>query len=140
MSSIRFFKEKTKYSLPHPRKTSRWVKESVGREEKRLEELNFIFCSDAFLLEINNQFLNHDTYTDIVTFDNSDGSGAIEGDIYISTERVAENALKFGVPFDIEMHRVMIHGVLHLIGYSDKNPAQKEAMRKKEDAYLSLRK
>ena len=101
-------------------------------------ELNFIFCNDQYLLEINQQYLNHNTYTDIITFNHSDDKGTIEGDIFISLDRVAENSSTLDIPFELELHRVMIHGVLHLVGYSDKTTPQKNEMRKKEDESLSL--
>jgi|ERR1044072_192947 rRNA maturation RNase YbeY len=140
MPSILFFSEDLDFSLPHPRKTSSWIKDSIKREKKKLSALNFIFCSDEYLGGINIQYLNHKTYTDIVTFDSSETPGLLEGDIFISIDRVKENAEKFNCSFDEELHRVIIHGVLHLIGYTDKSPAKKSLMRKKEDAYLSLRK
>lgn len=136
---IRFFNEQTEFSLPHPRKTSQWLKLVAGKEKTSIGELNYIFCSDPYLHDINRKFLNHDTYTDIITFDNSTVRGVIEGDVFISLDRVKENAEKYNVTFDEELHRVMVHGVLHLIGYTDKSPLEKQRMKKKEDAYLSLR-
>lgn len=140
--AVRFFSEEIQFKLPHPRKTSTWIKESIVKEKGTLANLNFIFCSDAHLLTINQQYLNHNTLTDIITFDNrtDDQSGPIEGDIFISIERVVENASSLGIAFDTELHRVLIHGVLHLLGYNDKKMADKALMRKKEEAYLSLRK
>ena len=139
MPSIKFFTEDIDYKIPHPRKTSSWIKSTIQKEKKTLADLSYIFCSDEYLFGINVEYLRHKTYTDIITFDMSDGSGSIEGDIFISIQRVKENSEKLGVPFDEELHRVIIHGALHLIGYSDKTPAQKTTMRRKEDAYLSLR-
>jgi probable rRNA maturation factor len=139
MASIQFFAEQVVFKLKHPRKTSNWIKSTITKEKKKVGSINFIFCSDAYLLEINQQYLNHNTLTDIVTFDNSEDDSIIEGDIFISIDRVSENALKFERPTDEELHRVIIHGILHLIGYSDKSTLQKTEMRKKEDAYLSLR-
>lgn len=108
-------------------------------EGRTLELLNIIFCSDNYLLKINTEYLNHNTLTDIVTFDQSNSTAdGLEGDIYISIERVKENAQMLQQSFDDELCRVMIHGVLHLIGYTDKSARAKIAMRKKEDAYLSL--
>jgi len=98
-----------------------------------------VLCSDAYLLAINQQYLHHDTYTDIVTFDNSGRGDTIEGDIFISIDRVAENARKFAVPERDELHRVIIHGILHLCGYGDKKKADKALMTGKEDFYLSRR-
>jgi rRNA maturation RNase YbeY len=110
-------------------------------EKKVLSNINYIFCSDDFLRVINIQYLNHDSYTDIITFNtgSDSGSGVIDGEIYISVPRVTDNAKKYKVEFNDELHRVIIHGVLHLIGYGDKNPHEKSLMRKKENAYLSLR-
>lgn len=136
---IHFFTEEIEFKIPHPRKTSRWVKEIIKSEKAALRELNFIFCSDHYLQKLNLQYLKHKTFTDIVTFDNSDGSEQLEGDIFISIDRIKDNALKFGTSFDEELHRVIIHGVFHLIGYSDKTEESKALMRKKEDVALSLR-
>lgn len=140
MPSIKFFNEDVDFKLPHPRKTTSWIKFTIQKEKKTPGDLNYIFCSDEHLFGINLQYLNHKTYTDIITFDMSDGSGLIEGDIFISIDRIKENSEKMGVSFEDELHRVIIHGALHLIGYSDKTPTQKATMRIKEDAYLSLRK
>jgi len=137
-STIQFFKQGTTYSLPSPRKTIAWIKKVITAEAAEPGELNFIFCSDKYLLSINQQFLNHDTFTDIITFGMSDGD-EIAGEIYISVPRVRENAKAQEVPFKDELDRVIIHGVLHLLGYSDKTPRKKALMRKKEDACLSLR-
>jgi probable rRNA maturation factor len=139
MASIRFFSEETDFKLPHPRKTSTWIKSALAKEKKTLGDLNFIFCTDEYLLQINIEYLDHQTYTDIITFDSSEASGTIEGDIFISIERIEENAGKFDRPFDEELHRVIIHGVLHLIGYGDKTKTAKAQMRAKEDAYLAIR-
>lgn len=139
MASINFFTQELDFKVPHPRKTKAWIKEVIRREKKTLQELNYIFCSDAYLLTINEQYLNHKTFTDIITFDNSGQNGLIEGDIFISIERVADNAYTLGLDFEDELLRVMIHGVLHLSGYKDKNAQDRSAMRKKEDACLSLR-
>ncbi|HEY9047339.1 MAG TPA: rRNA maturation RNase YbeY [Ohtaekwangia sp.] len=139
MALVRFFTEDTKFKLPHPVKTSRWIKNTILKEKKKPGNLNFIFCSDDYLREINIQYLNHKTYTDIVTFDSSEEKNLIEGDIFISIDRVKENSEKFSRPFDEEIHRVIIHGVLHLIGYTDKTAQKKTVMRRKEDSYLSLR-
>jgi rRNA maturation RNase YbeY len=100
--------------------------------------LNYIFCSDEYLLEINKQYLDHDYFTDIITFDNSEEDKQLEGDIYISVDRVRDNAATFHTDFDSEMRRVLIHGLLHLVGYEDSSEALKTAMRAKEDEYLRL--
>lgn len=139
MPSVRFFSEGISFKLRHSRRTALWIKETIAKEGYALGELVFIFCSDEHLISINVDYLNHHTLTDIITFDNAEQTGEISGDIFISIDRVKENAPKFNSSFEDEVHRVIIHGVLHLIGYSDKSKAQKNQMRKKEDAYLSLR-
>ena len=117
---------------------SKWINKSIINEGKRVGELSFIFCTDEYLLEKNIQFLDHNTYTDIITFDYCEVE-IISGDIFISVERVTENANKFGVDFENELDRVIIHGVLHLVGYKDKSKEEASVMREKEDYYLSLR-
>ena len=116
---------------------SRWIINSIINESKRAGELCFIFCTDEYLLEKNIQFLDHDTYTDIITFDYCEGD-IISGDVFVSVERVTENANAFGVNFEDELDRVLIHGVLHLAGYQDKSKEEVNTMREKEDFYLSL--
>ena len=138
-SSILFFNEDIHFQFKSIRKTKAWLKRVIHLEHQSLGELNYIFCSDNFLAEVNLRFLRHKSLTDIITFNTSEDPKRIEGEIYISIERVRENAEKFKVSFVQELHRVMVHGVLHLLGYSDKTPYQKKIMRKKEDAYLSLR-
>lgn len=100
------------------------------------EAINFVFCTDDYLHKINVEYLDHDTLTDIITFDNSDNPKEIEGDIFISLERIKENAEGFEVPFEHELKRVLIHGILHLLGYNDKTEAEQIDMRAKEDFYL----
>jgi probable rRNA maturation factor len=140
MAKINFFSESLDFTLPHPRKTAAWITAVIKKEKQSLQELNYIFCADEHLHKINQEYLNHNTYTDIITFDNSEESGKIEGDIFISIDRVKDNAVKYKVDFLDELHRVIIHGTLHLLGYGDKAKADKELMREKEDTYLSLRK
>jgi probable rRNA maturation factor len=137
---IRFFSEDTDFKLAHPRKTSAWINQTARKEKSQIKEINYIFCSDSFLLGLNQDYLEHDTLTDIITFDYSISKTELEGEIYISIDRVSENAFKFKKDFEEELHRVIIHGVLHLAGYKDKRPSDKAVMRKKEDTYLSLRK
>ena len=134
---IRFFYEETNYKIEYPRKTANWIIEAAGLENRQVSVVNYIFCSDSYLLNLNQEFLGHDTLTDIITFDNSTGK-EISGEIYISLERVKENSEKFKTSFGDELCRVMIHGILHLIGYRDKKPKEVSVMRKKEEAYLSL--
>jgi rRNA maturation RNase YbeY len=140
MADIDFFSEGiNQFKVPKPIRTRRWIRSVVKKEKKALSHLNFIFCSDEYLLSINQQYLRHNTFTDIITFDNSEEPRTIEGDIFISVERVRENADTRQIAFEDELNRVMVHGVLHLIGYKDKSNDDKALMRKKEDAYLSLR-
>ncbi|MEQ8925130.1 MAG: rRNA maturation RNase YbeY [Fulvivirga sp.] len=136
--AIHFFSEDVPLPIENSNKTSLWLNNVIGQHHSNLSELNYIFCSDEYLHSINVQYLNHDDYTDIITFDNSEEEHSIEGDIYISTERVNENAKAFNVSFQEELNRVMAHGLLHLLGYGDKTESQKIEMRKKEDACLSL--
>jgi len=139
MPAISFFEEDISYKLKNKSQVRRWITETIEAEGFRLKELNYIFCSDDYLLQINRQYLNHDTYTDIITFDNSEKEGSIVGDIFISIDRIRENAAKFKVTDADELHRVIIHGALHLLGYGDKNPADKKKMTEKEDFYLCQR-
>ncbi|MBS1682304.1 MAG: rRNA maturation RNase YbeY [Bacteroidetes bacterium] len=137
---IRFFYEEVDFKVKNPLKLKKWITASAKREGKRLAEVNYIFCSDEYLLNLNKEFLNHNTLTDIITFDNSDNTGEISAEIYISIERVVENSKKYGIKEETELHRVIIHGILHLCGYKDKKTKDAALMRKKEDTYLSLRK
>ena len=114
-----------------------WIADVCSNEGKVLDELSLVFCSDNYLLEINQQHLNHDYYTDIITFDYSVDS-VICGDLFISVDRVLENAGSFGVSFLHELHRVIIHGVLHLCGFNDKSSEEEAIMRSKEDCALLL--
>jgi len=139
MAAINFFQEDISFSLKNKIKLKNWVKNTINFEGKKLGELNFIFCSDSYLLDINQQYLNHDTFTDIITFDNSDTEDVITGDIFISYERVSENAEKFSSSLPDELHRIIIHGTLHLLGYKDKTKADKTLMTRKEDEYLQKR-
>jgi rRNA maturation RNase YbeY len=140
MPALNFFEEDITYKLKHKNQVRRWIIETIAAEGFRLKELNYIFCSDNYLLQINRQYLNHDTYTDIVTFDNSADEKSISGDIFISIDRIRENAAKFNVTEVDELHRVMVHGALHLLGYGDKKPSDKKIMTEKEDFYLNLMK
>ncbi len=138
-SGIYFFCEDIAFR-PSPLKSTRsWLIEVADSENTRIGSLNYIFCSDKYLLNINREYLGHDTLTDIITFDNSESEEIVEGDVYISVERVRDNAADFKVDFSKELARVMVHGLLHLIGYKDKSVHQKRMMRKKEATYLSLR-
>lgn len=139
MPKIDFFEQDISFKIPKPGKARTWIQEVASREKKTILQLNYIFCSDPYLVGLNQQYLKHDTLTDIITFDHSDNGRDIEGDVFISIERVKENARTFKTSLDEELHRVLVHGVLHLIGYKDKTSSQKSQMRKKENAYLSLR-
>ena len=138
MSLVNFFYNEVRFKLKSPRKITSWIKRVVQKEGAAIHEINYVFCSDSYLLTLNQGFLKHNTFTDIITFDNSEEKSVLEGEIYISIERVKENADKFKVPFENELSRVMIHGVLHLLGYKDKKPSEKVLMRTKEEACLSL--
>jgi probable rRNA maturation factor len=133
---LNFFTEDIDFKLPQSLKTKRWLKTTSKSEGYEISSLNYIFCSDEYLLEINKEYLDHDYYTDIITFDNSEEDNIIEGDIYISVERVRENAQTFQGNVESEMRRVLVHGLLHLIGYNDTSEELKAAMRRKEDEYL----
>jgi probable rRNA maturation factor len=136
---IHFFSEDISYTLKQKLLVRDWINQAILSEGYKLGELTFIFTSDDYLLNINREYLNHDTYTDIITFDNSEVEKEISGDIFISIERVRENSAKFNVSERDELHRVMIHGTLHLLGYPDKGKEAKKVMTAKEDHYLSVR-
>jgi rRNA maturation RNase YbeY len=138
MSSISYFSEGVNFKIPQKKIINRWIKEIVSTEGLFLKHLNFIFCSDAYLLGINQQYLSHDFYTDIITFDTSDLPQTIEGEIFISIDRVKENASSLNLDLYTELFRVMAHGVLHLMGYDDHGEDNQLIMRQKEDSCLSL--
>ncbi|MET1054509.1 MAG: rRNA maturation RNase YbeY [Pedobacter sp.] len=135
---VYFFSEEVKYTLKNKTLIRNWINETIIAEGYQLDELNFILCSDEYLLAINQQYLKHDTYTDVITFDNSEELKTILGDIFISIERIQENARQFRSTTQQELCRVMIHGTLHLLGYKDKGKVAKTLMTKKEDQYLAL--
>lgn len=134
-SKVCFFFEQKDFSLKDRGLLKTFIEGIFKKEGRRLESLNFIFCSDKRLLDINRQFLKHDYYTDIITFQLSE-DGPIQAEIYISIIRVRNNALTLGTTFKSELHRVIFHGILHLCGYSDKATAERQIMRKMEDKYL----
>ena len=115
----------------------KWIERVISSEGKRLGEISYIFCDDDYLLDINRRFLSHDTYTDIISFDDSIGN-LLNGDIYISTERVRENALEFNEDFETELKRVLVHGILHYCGYKDKSEEDAALMREKESEKIKL--
>lgn len=135
-TKINFYSE-NEFVLEAPSAYSNWIEGVIATEGKKLEEISYIFCDDDYLIQLNKDYLDHDTYTDIITFDYSVGK-ILQGDIYISTERVRENAHEFNVSFEEELRRVIIHGVLHLCGYKDKNEQESLKMRAKEDEKLKM--
>ncbi len=134
---INFFSE-TDFTLTDHDHLTDWIEATILREGFELGEISYVFCNDAFLHDINVRYLDHDTYTDIISFDYSMGK-EVHGEIYISVERVEENALEYGVSFLDELHRVMIHGVLHYCGYKDKSERDEMEMREAEDRALAGR-
>lgn len=137
MQNLSFFSEDTPFEIKDTEFTIKWIEGLISSHNKITGEISYIFCSDSYLLKINQEHLNHDTLTDIITFDYTQAA-IISGDIFISINRVEENANTFGVSFMEELHRVMSHGVLHLIGFNDKSSSEKKEMRKEEDKALSL--
>ncbi len=125
------------FNLKDRLKIKRWIKQVVENAGFKLGSVSYIFCSDEKILEVNKQYLNHDFYTDIITFDYVE-KDIINGDIFISTDRVRENAQEFNVAFEEELHRVIIHGILHLLGQQDHSPKEEKQMRKKENEALLL--
>ncbi len=131
------FHYETDFELSNEADYASWISSILASEAKELGELNYIFCDDDYLHKINVEYLNHDTLTDIISFDYTEGS-IVSGDIFISTERVAENAKDFNVMFHVELLRVMAHGVLHYCGYKDKSDADADVMRTKEEEKIKL--
>lgn len=136
---VHFFKENIRFRFPDQEGTSRWLLRAIRSEGFTPGEINVIFCNDEMLLDMNRQFLQHDYLTDIITFDHSEDPAVVQGELYISIDRVKDNAASFEVTFLHELHRVLIHGVLHLCGYSDKSPRKKKEMTAAEDHYLKRR-
>lgn len=137
-SKVCFFFDTVKITLNNRRELKRFIEQLFRKEGKKLLSLNYVFCSDKKLLQVNQDYLKHDYYTDIITFDLSDTSASIVGEIYISADRVKDNAQQLGVSFRSEIHRVIFHGALHLCGYGDKNKTEIQEMRRLEDKYLHL--
>lgn len=135
---IRFFTENLSYVIRRKRTLREWLLFTMANEGQTAGEINIILCDDAYLLALNLRYLKHKTLTDILTFAFNDEPGIISGDIYISLPRVTENAVKFRQKTEDELHRVMVHGVLHLAGYTDGTPSEKATMRSKEDQYLKV--
>ena len=138
MGPILFFNEDIDFTLSSESDIVNWLNSIAKAETHEIENLNYIFCSDEHLLSINQQFLDHDYYTDIITFDNSEKDRSIQADVFVSIDRVKENATNNNVSFNLELKRVLIHGLLHLVGFNDKTQSEQKAMRQKEDTCLSL--
>ncbi len=134
---IEFYSE-TDFKIENSKALSHWISEIILQENHQLGDLTYVFCDDAYLHKLNVQFLNHDTLTDIISFDNSLGK-QIHGEIYISVERVRENANTYRVAFIEELHRVVIHGVLHFCGYKDKSKQEQDTMTRMENKALDRR-
>lgn len=135
---ISYFSEDIDFNLKNKRLNNRWLNLVAESEIKRIGDISVIFCSDGYLLDINKRYLRHDYFTDIITFDYTEGD-RLSGDLFISVDTVRANAEEYGSDFEQELCRVMVHGVLHLIGYDDHTPDDIALMRSKEDYYLSLR-
>lgn len=135
---IHYFCEDIDFTPPHPKKTRDWLIKVIEIENHEIGNLNYIFCSNNYLLKLNESYLKHSTLTDIITFDHHTDPGVLEGDIYISVDQVSNNSDLYKESFDRELKRVMVHGILHLLGYNDKTLEEQHEMRKKEEAYLSL--
>jgi len=136
MGSITFQAEDIDFQLSEEEQILNWITKVISQENGELNFLNYIFCNDNYLIKLNREYLQHDTLTDIITFHYSET--VIESDIFISVERVKENATSLNTDFDTELKRVMVHGVLHLLGYLDKTKEEKTIMRAKEDAMLRI--
>lgn len=133
--NIQFYTQNIDFKLESADTISTWIKNTIQAEGYDYHQITYIFCKDKYLHQINLKHLSHDTYTDIITFDYTEDK-LISGDLFISIERVKENANNLNIPFLQELHRVMIHGILHLCGYKDHSLEEEEMMRKKEDIYL----
>jgi rRNA maturation RNase YbeY len=134
---IVFFNEDINFKFQGKNIFKAWLKKVAEKEGFKVKNLNYIFCSDNYLHKINMEYLDHDTYTDIITFDNSEDELIIEGDIFISIERVTENSQTLNTVFNDELKRVIVHGLLHLCGYDDHTPEDKAEMRRLESEYIS---
>jgi rRNA maturation RNase YbeY len=137
-ASIRFFAHNIKVSLNNRAILKEFIEKIFRDHGKRLKALNYVFCSDAYLLEMNKEYLSHNFFTDIITFDLSENKNEITGEVYISIDRVRDNAFNEGCWLKEELHRVIFHGALHLCGINDKTTAEQKQMRKNEDLYLAL--
>lgn len=138
MFMVSYFFEDTNFKFNRRRLTSQWLKFTAESEIKRIGQVNIIFCSDNYILDINQKYLQHDYFTDIITFDYCEGK-TLSGDLFISVDTVRENSIFYGTEFDDELNRVIVHGLLHLIGYDDHSEEDQKTMRSKEDYYLAQR-
>lgn len=138
MIMVSYFFEDTNFKFNRRRLTSQWLKFTAESEIKRIGQVNIIFCSDNYILDINQKYLQHDFFTDIITFDYCEGK-TLSGDLFISVDTVRENAIFYGTEFDDELNRVIVHGLLHLIGYDDHSEEDQKTMRSKENYYLEQR-
>lgn len=129
------FNYETDFELDKPERTETWIRKIVKTEGFELGELHYVFCDDEYLYNLNVEFLQHDTFTDIISFDYTTGN-VVSGDVYISVDRVKDNSDEYNVPFEEELHRVIIHGVLHFFGLKDKTKEEKKIMRDKENKCL----
>jgi probable rRNA maturation factor len=135
---IHFFNEDIEFKLKDKNNFKAWLKKVAEIERFRINDLNYIFCSDEYLHKINVDYLDHDTYTDIITFDNSEDESTIEGDIFVSIERIIDNSRSLNILFDEEIKRVIVHGLLHLCGYDDNSVEDKANMRRLETEYILI--
>lgn len=135
---ISYYSEDTNFVLKSKLLNNKWLKLVAESEIRRIGDISIIFCSDNYILDVNQKYLQHDYFTDIITFDYCEGD-KLSGDLFISVDSVRENALEYGVEFEDELNRVMVHGILHLIGYDDHSEEDIAEMRKKENYYLSLK-
>ena len=135
---IRYFCEDIRFTYKNKLANNRWLKMVAGSEIRKIGDINVIFCSDNYILDVNVKYLQHDYFTDIITFDYCEGN-VLSGDLFISVDSVRENSIEFGTDFEEELHRVIVHGVLHLIGYDDHTEEDKKVMRQKENYYLQMR-
>ena len=135
---ISYYFEDTDFIFKGKTLNNKWLKLVAESEIRRIGDISIIFCSDNYILDVNQKYLNHDYFTDIITFDYCEGD-KLSGDLFISVDSVMENSVEYGTEFKDELNRVIVHGILHLIGYDDHNKKDIEVMRKKENYYISLR-
>ena len=135
---LQFFSEEVDFNLPDEARVHDWILTVIAEEALKASVINIIFCNDEYLLDLNQKFLDRDTLTDVIAFDYREEGGEVSGDVFISIERIRDNASQLQQSLDHELHRVLIHGILHLCGYSDKSIEEKAEMTSKEDKYLTL--